>query len=292
MPILCSFSAVRKAATARVAGPSTAEALLLFALALLIALAVWLAPIALPAGYHDFADQRTLAGLPHALDVLSNAAFAVLGVWGLWCLRRGGAAGLPRVQRALAGLLFVGLIGTTVCSALYHLAPDNAALAIDRLGMVLPFAGLLGLAAAERVSARAGIVLLVLVLVAAPYAALLDARTGNMTPWSVLQGGGLVLMLALATQRPLPHGLRFSLLAVVLAYALAKALELADAPVFAFTGGVLSGHSLKHVVAALAVWPVVAALQRAGRAVTGRRRAKHNANPTARPLASNQDLLA
>ena len=40
-----------------------------------------------------------------------------------------------------------------------------------------------------------------------------------------------------------------------------KALELADAPVFALTQQLISGHSAKHLVAALAAWPVVRALQ-------------------------------
>ena len=241
---------------------TAAEGLLLAAVPLLIALALWLPPMALPADYHRFADQRVLAGVPHALDVLSNLAFAGVAAWGLRVACRVPHGALPVVQRVLAVLLFIGLLGTTVGSSLYHLAPDNAGLALDRLGMALPFAALLGLAATDRVSARAGVPLALVVAVAAPYSALLDALTGNMTPWTVLQTSGLVLLLALATQRPRPQALGFSLLAVVLAYAAAKGLELADAPVFAWTGGAVSGHSLKHVVAALAVWPVVHALAR------------------------------
>jgi len=41
-----------------------------------------------PADYHAFADQRTLAGIPHALDVLSNLAFASWGWAGLRLMRR------------------------------------------------------------------------------------------------------------------------------------------------------------------------------------------------------------
>ena len=291
MPTCASPTVCRDAASTRGARLSIAEGLLLLAVPLLVALALWLPPIALPADYHDFADQRTLIGLPHALDVLSNAAFAALGIWGLWLVGHVPADGVARVQRALAVLLFVGLITTTVGSALYHLAPDNAGLALDRLGMALPFAALLGLAAAERVSARAGLLLAALVAVAAPCTALLDALTGNMTPWTLLQAAGLLLLLALATQRPRPHALGFSLVAVVLAYALAKGLELADAPVFVWTGAVVSGHSLKHAVAALAVWPVVVALQRAARAsAPAAAGPKHNAHPAARLSVSNQDF--
>ncbi|WP_333705727.1 hypothetical protein [Ottowia beijingensis] len=238
-----------------------AELALLLAVAALAALAALLPATGLPAGYHDFADQRTLLGLPHALDVLSNLPFAVMGAWGLWWLRRVPLDRLGTAQRGLAGLFFIGLIATAFCSSGYHLDPHEAGLCIDRVGMSLAFAGLLGLAAADRISARAGVALAALVAVAAPATALVAWLGGNMTPWAVLQGGGLVLLAALALRRPQPRALGFSIIGVIAFYAVAKALELADAPVFALTQQLISGHSAKHLVAALAGWPVVRALQ-------------------------------
>jgi len=238
-----------------------AELALLLAVAALAALAALLPATGLPAGYHDFADQRTLLGLPHALDVLSNLPFAVMGAWGLWWLRRVPLDRLGTAQRGLAGLFFIGLIATAFCSSGYHLDPHDAGLCIDRVGMSLAFAGLLGLAAADRISARAGVALAALVAVAAPATALVAWLGGNMTPWAVLQGGGLVLLAALALRRPQPRALGFSIIGVIAFYAVAKALELADAPVFALTQQLISGHSAKHLVAALAAWPVVRALQ-------------------------------
>ena len=238
-----------------------AELALLLAVAALAALAALLPATGLPAGYHDFADQRTLLGLPHALDVLSNLPFAVMGAWGLWWLRRVPLDRLGTAQRGLAVLFFVGLMATAFCSSSYHLDPHDAGLCIDRVGMSLAFAGLLGLAAADRISARAGVALAALVAVAAPATALVAWLGGNMTPWAVLQGGGLVLLAALALRRPQPRALGFSIIGVIAFYAVAKALELADAPVFALTQQLISGHSAKHLVAALAAWPVVRALQ-------------------------------
>lgn len=238
-----------------------AELALLLAVAALAALAALLPATGLPAGYHDFADQRTLLGLPHALGVLSNLPFAAMGAWGLWWLRRVPLDRLGTAQRGLAGLFFIGLIATAFCSSGYHLDPHDAGLCIDRVGMSLAFAGLLGLAAADRISARAGVALAALVAVAAPATALVAWLGGNMTPWAVLQGGGLVLLAALALRRPQPRALGFSIIGVIAFYAVAKALELADAPVFALTQQLISGHSAKHLVAALAAWPVVRALQ-------------------------------
>ena len=136
---------------------TTAERALLLAVPARMALAALLPAAALPTGYHDFADQRAWLGLPHAIDVLSNLPFAAMGVWGLAWLRRLPPARIGAAQRGLAALFFFGLVATTLCSAVYHLAPDHAGLCIDRLGMSAAFAGLLGLAAADHISARAGV---------------------------------------------------------------------------------------------------------------------------------------
>jgi hypothetical protein len=237
-----------------------AEVALACAVALLAVLAALLPVTHLPVGYHDFADQRGWLALPHGMDVLSNLPFALLGAWGLARLCRLPAGTVGSAQRGLAGVFFGGLLLTALCSSVYHWAPSNAGLCIDRLGMSLAFAGLLGLAVADRISARAGWALAAVVAVAAPVAALIDLRTGNMTPWAVLQGGGLALLVALAPRKPVRGALGFSIAAVIAFYAVAKALELADAPVFALTQGLISGHSAKHLAAALAGWPVLRAL--------------------------------
>ena len=52
---------------------------------------------------------------------------------------------------------------------------------------------------------------------------------------------------------------------VILAYAAAKLLELNDHAVYRLTGQLVSGHTLKHVVAPLAAWPVIAAIRALGR---------------------------
>jgi hypothetical protein len=84
--------------------------------------------------------------------------------------------------------------------------------------------------------------------------------TGNVLPWAVLQFGGmgLVLWASLLRARSKALDVRWSL--VILAYTAAKLLELNDEAVYQLTGQFVSGHTLKHVFAALAGCPVVAAL--------------------------------
>jgi hypothetical protein len=152
------------------------------------------------------------------------------------------------------------LVFTAFASGWYHLHPDDAGLAIDRGGMAIAFAGLLGLAAAGRVSERAGAALGLAVLLAAPLAIKYWMASGNILPWGVLQFGGMALILwaSLLRARSKALDVRWSL--VILAYAAAKLFELNDEAVYQLTGHLVSGHTLKHVFAALAGCPVVVAL--------------------------------
>lgn len=208
---------------------------------------------------HPFVDARTLWGIPNALDVLSNLPFALLGLWGLWQVRRVGA--LPGATRAAGTVFFVGLLLTCAGSSFYHWAPDVWGLALDRAGMAVAFAGVLGLAAAERVSLRAAPWLCGGVMGAGVLSIGLHYATGVVAPWAVVQFGGMAVVLWAANQPAQPGalGIRWGVLIAI--YALAKLLELGDAAVFQATQGVVSGHSLKHAAASLAAWPVIFALR-------------------------------
>jgi len=243
---------------------SRAEAVLLGVVSLLALLAVFAPPLAQAPHFHDFADQRSWLGLPCALDVLSNLPFALFGLWGLHVLRRVPAAALDGTQRRLTALFFVGLLLTTLGSSWYHWQPDDAGLAVDRLGMVFAFAGLLGLGAASCISARAGAALAWAILLLGPLSVGVWAASGNLLPWVLLQGSGMVLLLVLAVMPPLPGALAVRWGAVIAIYGVAKALEQYDTAVFAATGQLVSGHSLKHLVAAFAAWPVISALRALG----------------------------
>ena len=231
--------------------------------------------VAQPAHYHAFADQRVLLGLPLAMDVLSNLPFAIAAVWGLVVLYRSSStntttnsttntsliAPAQAVLRGLAALFFGGLLITAICSGYYHLLPNNPSLVIDRLGMVIAFAGLLGVAVADRVSGRAGIATATFVLAMGPLAVGIWADSGNLLPWVLLQGGGMLLIALLAVCRPLKGSWGLNLLPIVIFYTAAKLFELGDYQVFEWTNALISGHSLKHIVAAFAAWPVIATLQ-------------------------------
>ena len=237
------------------------ELRLIIALALLLATAIFGPEVMQPIHQHDFADQRFLGYLPCAADVLSNLPFALWGFAGLVVVPK---AKLSPGMASLAVLFFAGLIITAGASSWYHLQPNNDGLAIDRLGMTVAFAGLLGLAAADRASLRAGVILSGLTLALGSLSVWAWSMSGNVLPWLVLQFGGMALILWLATRQPMPNAkgalaIRWGV--VILIYAAAKVLELADHAVYDLTSQLISGHSLKHIVASFAAWPVISALR-------------------------------
>lgn len=239
----------------------TTERGLLIAVTSLFAVAILGPEVMQPMHQHGFADQRFWGYVPCAADVLSNLPFALWGLAGLMILQ------VVKFKRAILGLstlFFIGLIVTAFASAWYHLQPNNDGLAIDRLGMTVAFAGLLGLAAADRASLRAGVILSGLTLALGSLSVWAWLISDNVLPWLVLQFGGMALILWLATRRPIPNAkgalaIRWGV--VILIYAAAKVLELADHAVYDLTSQLISGHSLKHVVASFAAWPVVSALR-------------------------------
>src|SRR5262249_24922759 len=79
--------------------------------------------------YHQFADQRTLLGIPNFWNVVSNIPFAAIGAAGLWRYRDDPAT----------IILFSGIFLTGFGSAYYHWKPNNDALFWDRLPMALSF---------------------------------------------------------------------------------------------------------------------------------------------------------
>jgi hypothetical protein len=219
--------------------------------------------IAQDPAYHRFADKRTLWGVPNGLDVWSNLAFPLVGLWGLIRVVSAPAGGAddpftdPRERWPFA-VVCVGVALTGLGSAWYHAAPDNARLVWDRLPMTLVFMGMLSAVVVERVSVAAGLVLLPVFLASGLssieyWRASEAAGAGDLRPYVLVQffpALAIPLMLWLFPARYTRGG---DIVVVLVIYGAAKIFEVLDGPIFAM-GGVVSGHTLKHLMAALACW--------------------------------------
>jgi hypothetical protein len=192
--------------------------------------------------------------------VVSNLTFVLAGLYGLWAWTQSQWQDpwdrWPWLVIASASIL----IGFG--SGYYHWNPNNTTLFWDRLPMTLFFMAVLVSAIVERIHARAGLLLLV------PFLALgvLSVevwRRGELTGVGDLRFYALVQfypMLALPVILWLFRS-RYTLGGMIWstggAYVLAKVAEHFDRQIFGLTGGLLSGHALKHFLGGYAVFLVM-----------------------------------
>jgi hypothetical protein len=217
--------------------------------------------------YHNFADQRPVLGVPHSLNVLSNIPFVIFGLFGIIYLVRpvvwNDATRFAAPWERWAFLvLFACITLTGVGSAYYHIQPNNATLYWDRLPLTVVFMTFFALVLADRVSPRLG---------AWSWLLLVAAGALGVThwEWTEMQGAGDVRLYGLVQFLPMAmlvlivfafpaRRYRTAVLAAILAwYVAAKLLELLDKVIYT-ANGVVSGHTLKHLVASLgALWLVL-----------------------------------
>ncbi len=222
-------------------------------------------PLPQPLAYHDFADQRPLLGMPHMLNVASNLPFLVVGVWGMIFLarpesRRAGIF-LETQERWAYGLYFLGLALTGIGSGYYHANPNNDTLVWDRMALAMTFMALFTAILAERLCWELSVWLV------GPMVAL---GLGSVLYWHVTDDLRFYFVVQFFPLIALPLLFLFftprytgtaDMLASLGCYGLAKVLEILDADVYA-RGGLVSGHTLKHLVAGLSAYFVLFMLQR------------------------------
>jgi len=205
-----------------------------------------LPPIPQDPSYHQFADQRTILGVPNFWNVVSNLPFLAVG-----------AAGLRRFRTDPATVVFfLGVFLTGVGSSYYHWNPNDDTLFWDRLPMTLSFAAILALVVKERASERAGAPLLWPALATGLFSLLLWRWTDDLRLYFWVQFfPGLAVVLLFLLYPPKYSGTFYWVVAGLL-YALAKVFEFTDEAIYS-AGNLLSGHTLKHLAAAGACFAIL-----------------------------------
>jgi hypothetical protein len=126
----------------------------------------------------------------------------------------------------------------------------------DRLPMTVAFMSLLAAQVVDRFSVKAGLALLLPMLLVGAASVLYwrateRAGAGNLTPYAVLQAYAVVMLLLIALLQPSRYTRGNDLYWVFAGYVIAKAFELFDKQFLEF-GHLVSGHTLKHLAAAVA----------------------------------------
>jgi len=212
--------------------------------------------------YHLFADRRAFFAVPNFWNVATNLPFLVVGALGWLWIGRIASPQLATHYRVLCTAIALVAFG----SGWYHLAPSNASLVWDRLPMTVAFMALFTSLLADRVNWLLGRALLWPMVVAGIASIAWWVRTeavgaGDLRAYALVQFLPMLLMpLVLLSWREGSVAAR-PLWFALAAYAVAKLLEYFDAAVFSATGGLVAGHALKHLAAALAAWWIVRAFQ-------------------------------
>lgn len=217
-----------------------------------------LAPIAQDAAYHAFADTRTIAGIPNFLHIASNLPFLIVGVLGLrFCLRT--EAGPVRNAWTV---LFAGVAAVSIGSAWYHWHPSNATLVWDRLPMTVAFMGLFIALLGEYVSRRLAAFLLLPAVALGIASALYWHWTDDLRLYVWVQFFPLLIIPALMLLFRSGYSHQWMLLGALAWYVLAKAAELNDLAIYSATREIVSGHTLKHLLAAAGSYSILLMLQK------------------------------
>jgi hypothetical protein len=233
----------------------------------LIALFVWLPPIPQPQWYHDFSEHRTLLGLPHFFNVSSNLAFILVALWGLWQLADEHTQLQYPWEYALWAGFFILILLVGFGSGYYHLAPGNDSLVWDRLPIAMAFAVLLVITLEERIDIRLTLPGLLLLLPYATFSVLYWSWTeqtgsGDLRPYLLMQLLALSLLPAMYLLYQGRYQRRRDISVTVALYGcewLVKEIHVLTQ--------VISGHTLKHLLIALAIAWLVQMLKR--RRLTG-----------------------
>ena len=247
------------------------ETLLALALVAVTLITAGLPPLPQPEAYHAFAETQTVLGIPHFGDVASNLVFVLVGALGLGVLFRSRRPAGPRFAHPLEvwpwRVAFAAVLLVGVGSAYYHWEPTHLRLYWDRLAMSVLFMAILAAILGERIHPRAG-------FFALPLLVLLGMAGATHWLYTELQGAGDLRMYLLTQVLPIVGGLLLILLYrspytrggdfVVAAgwYLLALVAQQLDQAIHVWTSGWLSGHTLKHLLAATAVYWLLRMLRR------------------------------
>ena len=223
-------------------------------------------PVPQDPAYHNFVDGRAMLGVPNFWNVMSNIPFLFVGGWGLAYLQKNTPPTLTPELMACYKIFFAGVFLTGFGSSWYHLAPNNATLVWDRLPMTLAFMGFFALIVGEYINVELGRRLLIPLLLigagsVAYWAYTESAGHGDLRPYALVQFLPMLLIpltLILFSSERMRNSTVWWMIA---AYAASKLFEAADVPVYS-VGELLSGHSIKHLVAAIAPLVLIHGLKR------------------------------
>ena len=214
-------------------------------------------PIAQNPEYHLFIDQKNIMGIPNFWNVISNLPFLLIGIMGLYSIFRSHRISLITEMKTAYVMFFLGVSLVALGSGYYHLSPNNGTLLWDRLPMTIAFMALFSIIINEFTSFHLAKFSLWPLVFFGAFSVLYWHHTENIGEGDLR----LYILVQFLPMLLIPLILFFfkskftgtsGYWFLLFAYTLAKAFEYFDEAIHNIL--LLSGHSLKHVVAALGIF--------------------------------------
>ena len=206
-------------------------------------------PIEQNEDYHNFSDTVTVAGIPNFWNVISNLPFLIVGLFGVSQLKK-----MNRVNVQFL-TFFIGISLTAIGSGYYHFNPNNSTLVWDRLPMTIVFTAMMSIVISEFIDLKAGKLLFIPLLLLGIISIIYWVIQDDLRLYALIQYYPIlaipIILIFFKSEKNSPKG--FWLL--LIAYLIAKIFETYDFEIH--NALKMSGHSLKHVLAAVGIYLLI-----------------------------------
>lgn len=201
--------------------------------------------------YHQFSDTCQHLYVPHFWNVISNLPFLIVGALGLIRLNK---LTIPP-QKIQYFIFFLGVALVSFGSAYYHWKPNEETLVWDRLPMTIGFMSLVSIIISEFIDRKWGYRLLIPLVALGFLSIVFWVVYDNLLFYGFVQfypilAVPIVLIFFRSNSRYSQNSGYWLLL---FSYLLAKVCEKYDIQIHDNLH-FISGHSLKHIFAALGIW--------------------------------------
>jgi hypothetical protein len=207
-------------------------------------------PIIQAQEYHQFADQKTLLGIPNFHNVISNLGFTVTALIAFRDYFSN------KNHYSISWIIyFIGVFLVAPGSAFYHWMPTDFSLVWDRIPMTIAFMGILSCVLCELYNIKNENKILIPLVLFGIYTVIHWVVFNDLRVYYWVQLSPILSFLFVSLAMPTKSLKTKHLLFAVGLYVIAKVTEKYDDQIFNAIN--YSGHSIKHLVASVAIYVLI-----------------------------------
>ena len=194
-----------------------------------------------PKEYHDFADKRSVVGVPNGLDIFSNLAIVLPAIY------------LISKEKKLS-FLSINILLLAITSAYYHVEPSHKTIFLDMIFVVSVNTVIFS----YFVNKQIGMLVYVLGILSVFYWKKYD----DIRFYEFLKISIPIYGIYMIHKNPRVSGYIFPMiiLSLLIRYSTSN-----DKEIYKLTNETISGHTLKHILAGIDIYLVIIVLQKLGK---------------------------